>query len=482
MSEHFDVLVVGAGISGIGAAYYLKARSPNRTFAVLEGRPDIGGTWNLFRYPGIRSDSEMFTLGYAFHPWTDNKMIAGADAILSYLNDTIDTYGIRPHLRFRHRVEAASWSSETNRWTVSVTRGENAEKAEITCNFLFMCSGYYDYREGHSPDFAGREDFGGDIVHPQKWPADLDHSGKKVVVIGSGATAITLIPSLAETAEHVTMLQRSPTYIVAGPSEDRLANWARDRLPTKTAYRMSRWKHVLRSQFYFSLARRAPRFARDQIRKGQEALLGPDYDYDKHLTPKYNPWDQRVCLAPDGDFFRVLKSGKAEIVTDTIDTFTEGGIKLDSGQELDADIIVTATGLKLLFLAGIPLTVDGKSIVLSDTMTYKAMMFSDIPNLALSFGYTNASWTLKSDLTGEYVCRLLNHMSEQGHGKCVARLTDPSVSNEPFLDFSSGYITRALDSMPKQGSKSPWKMYQNYALDLVAIRYGKVADGVMEFS
>ena len=481
MAEHLDVLVVGAGISGIGAAYYLKNRCPERTFAVLEGRPNIGGTWDLFRYPGIRSDSEMYTLGYAFHPWTADKSIAKAPLILDYLNDTIDTYGIRPHIRYQHKVISASFSTPDARWTVQIANGESGETIEITCNFLFMCSGYYNYDEGHCPDFPGRDDFAGQVVHPQFWPDDIDYTGKKVVVIGSGATAVTLIPELAKKARKVTMLQRSPTYIVAGPSEDKIALWLRDRLPKKTAYRLSRWRNVLVHQFFFTLARRAPKFARKQIREGQLPYLPDDFDFS-HLDPQYNPWDQRICLTPDADFFDAIKDGVAEIVTDTIETFTETGLKLTSGTDLEADLIVTATGLKLQFLAGVPLVVDGEAIKLSDLLTYKAMMFSGVPNMALSFGYTNASWTLKSDLTGEYVCRLLNHMKRKGYRVCVPENHDPSVNDTPFLDFTSGYITRALADMPKQGSKAPWKMYQNYPLDLLMIRYGRIDDKAMQFS
>jgi len=479
--EHVDVLIVGAGISGVGAGYYMKKRCPGHTFAIFEGREDIGGTWDLFRYPGIRSDSDMFTLGYAFKPWKDQKAIADGASILRYVRETADEFGIRQHIRFNHRVGNASWSSKDARWTVQARRTDTDDAIEITCNFLFMCSGYYDYKEGHSPEFAGRDRFKGTVVHPQHWPEDLDYTGKKVVVIGSGATAVTIVPEMAKKAAHVTMLQRSPTYIVSAPEQDVIANWMRRKLPARTAYSITRWKNVMLTMFFFTLSRRAPERMKAMIKKGQREALGPDYDIDTHLTPRYNPWDQRMCLVPDGDFFEALNAGTVSIATDTIDTFTETGIRLDSGKELDADIIVTATGLKLLFLAGMELTVDGEAVDLSQTMSYKAMMFSDVPNLALSFGYTNASWTLKSDLTGEYVCRLLNHMQRNGYRRCVPRQRDASMANVPFLDFSSGYITRAAASMPKQGTKAPWKLYQNYLMDILTLRHGKVDDESMEF-
>jgi len=480
--ERVDVLVVGAGISGIGASYYLKMRCPGLSFAVLEGRADIGGTWDLFRYPGIRSDSDMYTLGYAFRPWTRGEAIAEGPAILAYLNETVDEYDLRRHIRFRKRVVSAAWSTETHSWTVSCACGETGKTLQIRCGFLLMCSGYYNYERGHMPEFPGKERFRGPVIHPQHWPSKLDYAGKKIVVIGSGATAVTLVPALAQEAASVTMLQRSPTYIVARPSRDAFANWLRRRAPAKTAYQVARWKNVLLASFFFSLSRRAPRFVRRQIRRSQRDALGPEYDIDTHLTPRYEPWDQRMCLAPDGDFFDALAAGKADIVTGTIASFTEDGILLASGDEIEADLIITATGLDLLFLAGLELTIDGRKQDMSQTRTYKAMMFSDVPNLALSFGYTNASWTLKSDLTGEYVCRLLNHMAKKGYGMCVPRCTDPTVTDVPFLDFTSGYIQRALENMPKQGSRAPWRLDQNYVLDLLALRYGRVDDPEMEFT
>ncbi len=481
MAEHLDVLVVGAGISGIGAGYYLQERCPDRSFAILEGRPCIGGTWDLFRYPGIRSDSDMYTLGYAFRPWREQKAIADGPSILKYLNETVDEYDLRKRIRFHHKVKGASWSTADARWSVSIERADTGEQFELTCNFLFMCSGYYDYRGGHAPEFAGRDSFEGTIVHPQKWPEDLDYTGKRVVVIGSGATAVTLVPAMAETAEHVTMLQRSPTYILSAPAEDPVANWLRDKLPAKAAYSIVRWKNVLFQMLFFNMSRWRPEKMREWLRKPQVEALGED-TVESHFTPSYNPWDQRLCLIPDGDLYESISAGKASVVTDHIESFTPGGIMLRSGEELPADIIVTATGLKLLFLAGIEVRVDGRLVDPADTMSYKAMMFSDVPNLALSFGYTNASWTLKSDLTGEYVCRLLNHMSRHGYKRCVPRQNDPSVKEIPFLDFSSGYVTRALKYLPKQGSKAPWRLYQNYLMDILSIRHGKLEHPAMEFS
>ena len=477
--EHFDVLIVGAGISGIGAGYHLQANCPGKTYAILEGRETLGGTWDLFRYPGIRSDSDMYTLGYSFKPWTQAKAIADGPAILSYLHETATEYGIDRHIRYGHHVKSAAWSTEAAAWTVEATR--NGEAVRFTCNFLFMCSGYYDYAAGYTPDFAGTERFKGRIVHPQKWTSDIDYKGKRVIVIGSGATAVTLVPEMARDAAHVTMLQRSPTYVVSRPEEDAVANWLRRRLPAKLAYGVTRWKNVLFGMYFFRLARKKPervkKFILDQVRE----RLGNDY-VAKHFTPSYNPWDQRLCLVPNGDLFDAIKSKRASVVTDHIDTFTEDGILLKSGEELKADIIVTATGLNLQLLSGLEIAVDGKPVDLSKTLNYKGMMYSDVPNLASSFGYTNASWTLKCDLTCEYVCRLLNHMDKTGTRQCTPHNSDPTVTEEPWLDFSSGYVQRAIDKFPKQGSKAPWKLYQNYALDIVSLKYGSIEDGAMQFT
>ena len=480
MSEHFDVLVIGAGISGIGAGYHLQSKSPNRSYAILEGRDTIGGTWDLFRYPGIRSDSDMYTLGYSFKPWTNAKAIADGPAILDYLNETAREYGIDKKIRYNHWVKRADWSSTNSTWTVQVDN--NGETKTFTCNFLFMCAGYYSYEGGYTPDFQGAEHFKGDIVHPQKWTDDIDYKDKNVVVIGSGATAVTLVPELAKDAEHVTMLQRSPTYVVSRPEQDAIANWLRQKLPAKVAYGLTRWKNVLMGMYFYRMCKKQPEKVKKMILDGVQQQLGSDYDVATHFTPRYNPWDQRLCLVPNGDMFDSIKDGSASVVTDHIETFTEQSIKLKSGKELPADLIVTATGLKLEVLGGADVYVDGEKVVANDTMSYKGMMYSDVPNLASSFGYTNASWTLKCDLTCGYVCRLLNHMEAKGYTQCTPRITDPTVEEEPWIDLSSGYIERAKDILPKQGNKTPWKLYQNYALDIVALRYGSVEDGTMAFS
>jgi monooxygenase len=478
---HFDVIIVGAGLSGIGAAYHLQANCPGRTYAILEGREAIGGTWDLFRYPGIRSDSDMYTLGYSFRPWTDPKAIADGPSILRYVRETASEYGIDRHIRFRHHVKRASWSSEQARWMLEAERGPEKELVRYTCGFLLMCSGYYNYAEGHRPEFPGEARFQGTLVHPQFWPKDLDYTNKRVVVIGSGATAVTLVPEMSKTAAHVTMLQRSPTYIVSRPAEDRLANGLRRWLPVKLAYGLTRWKNVLLSMFFFNLSRKRPERVKKFITGMVREHLGAGYDVATHFTPSYNPWDQRVCLVPDGDLFQSIKQGRASVVTEQIDTFTEKGLRLRSGQELEADVIVTATGLELQLLSDIAFTIDGEPRELSKSLCYKGMMFSDVPNLAYAFGYTNASWTLKVDLTSEYVCRLLNHLQRTGDSICMPR-HDPAVEERPFLDFSSGYVQRAADRMPKQGSKRPWRLYQNYVLDLFTLSFGKVDDGTMRFS
>ncbi|HKW23698.1 MAG TPA: NAD(P)/FAD-dependent oxidoreductase [Ktedonobacterales bacterium] len=481
-AEHVDVLIVGAGISGIAAAYYLQTRCPKKTYTILEGRDAIGGTWDLFRYPGVRSDSDMHTLGYSFRPWREEKAIAGGPSILQYIRETAAEYGIDQKIRFGHRVRCATWSSADATWTVEAETGPDGEIVRFTCNFLYMCSGYYDYAHGYRPDWPGVERFVGRIVHPQQWPDDLNYDGKRVVVIGSGATAVTLVPALAERAAHVTMLQRSPTYIVARPSEDAIANWLRGHLPASVAPGAARWKSVLFGMYFYNLARRKPVETKQAILKMTRAQLGPDYDIEKHFSPSYNPWDQRLCLVPDADLFTAIKSGKVSVVTDTIETFTETGIRLRSGEEFDADIIVTATGLSMKLMSGARLIVDGKPVDVSKTMSYKGMMYSDIPNFATAMGYTNASWTLKCELTSAYVCRLLNHMARHGYTHCTPRRRDPSITEEPLLTFTSGYIQRAMDSLPHQGSRRPWKLYQNYALDLLSLRFGRLEDGTMEFN
>ncbi|KQW22170.1 FAD-containing monooxygenase EthA [Afipia sp. Root123D2] len=480
-NEHVDVLIVGAGLSGIGAGYHLQTNCPGKTYAILEGRDCIGGTWDLFRYPGVRSDSDMFTLGYSFRPWLEAKSIADGPSILNYVRDTARDHGIDRHIRFSHRVKRASWSSRDGVWTVEAEHGPDNVVARFTCNFLFLCSGYYDYDEGYTPEFPGRDRFSGRIVHPQKWTPDIDYAGKRVVVIGSGATAVTLVPEMAKDAAHVTMLQRSPTYVVARPAEDRIANSLRRYLSPKLVYSIVRWKNVLYGMYFFRLCRRAPERAKALILNHVKAML-PNVDVGKHFTPRYNPWDQRLCLVPNGDLFKAINQGRASVVTDHIETFTERGIRLQSGEELAADVIVTATGLNLKVLGGVQLSVDGETIEPARTMNYKGMMYSGVPNLASSFGYTNASWTLKCDLTCGYVCRLLNYMDKHGYARCTPRQNDPSVTEVPWLDFSSGYVRRSLDKFPKQGSKAPWKLHQNYALDIMSLKYGSLDDGAMEYS
>ncbi|MCA1455228.1 NAD(P)/FAD-dependent oxidoreductase [Bradyrhizobium sp. BRP22] len=483
--EHFDVLIVGAGLSGIGAGYHLQQKRPAKSYIILEGRDCIGGTWDLFRYPGIRSDSDMYTLGYSFRPWTEPKAIADGPRILNYVRETAAQNGIDRKIRFNHRVKRVAWSSDEARWTVEAERKAREGAAEIvrfSCNFLFMCSGYYKYEEGYTPEFAGTADFEGQIVHPQKWPEDLDYAGKRVVVIGSGATAVTLVPELAKTAAHVTMLQRSPTYVVARPAEDALANKLRRNLSAKLAYHLIRWRNVLFGMYFFQLCRRKPERAKELILGGIKMALGPDYDIGTHFTPRYNPWEQRLCLVPDGDLFRSIREQRASVVTNQIDSFTKRGIRLKDGSELPADIIITATGLILQVLGGVEVSVDGRKVDFATTLSYKGMMYSDVPNLAAALGYTNASWTLKCDLTCEYVCRLINHMDRHGFRQCVAHNLDPSIEALPALDFSSGYVQRSIAKLPKQGSKRPWRLYQNYALDIVSLRYGKVDDGVMQYS
>jgi monooxygenase len=479
--EHFDVLIVGAGLSGIGAGYHLQAESPTKTYVILESRNAIGGTWDLFRYPGVRSDSDMYTLGYDFRPWRDKKAIADGPDIRNYIQETAREYGIDKKIRFGHQVRRASWSSRQAAWTVDAA-GPGGRRIRFTCNFLYMCSGYYDYAEGYMPGWPGMEQFRGSIVHPQQWPEDLNYQEKRVVVIGSGATAVTLVPALARTAAQVTMLQRSPSYIVARPSEDPFANRILKRLPNRFAHHLLRWKNIFLGMYFFSFARRKPEHVKKMIRGFVRQYLGPDYDVDKHFSPRYNPWDQRLCLAADGDLFFAIRSGKAAIVTDEIETFTPRGLRLKSGGELEADIIVTATGLNLRLLGGLQVEIDGAPADPARSISYKGMMYSDIPNFALAFGYTNASWSLKCDLIAKYVCRLLNYMQARGYDYCTPRRRDPSIKEEPAIHLTSGYLQRSSAILPRQGSKKPWKLHQNYALDLMALKFGPVNDGTMEFT
>ena len=480
--EHFDVLIVGAGLSGIGAAWHLQKNCPNKSYAIVEARAASGGTWDLFRYPGVRSDSDMYTLGYRFRPWQDAKAIADGPSILSYIREVASDHAIDAKIRYQHRVVGAAWSTPDAKWTVELERGPDKERVFISCGFLWMCSGYYRYEKGYVPAFAGIETYKGRVVHPQHWPEALDYAGKKVVVIGSGATAVTVVPAMAETAGHVTMLQRSPTYVVARPAQDPIANKLRRRLPLRLAYMLTRWKNVLLGMYFYQMCKRKPEKVKGLILGGVRQMLGPDYDVDTHFTPRYNPWDQRLCLVPDADLFRAIRKKKASVVTDHIETFTETGIRLKSGDALEADVVVMATGLVLQPLGGAQLVVDGVRVEPPKTMIYKGMMYSDVPNLASVFGYTNASWTLKADLVCEYVCRLLNHMDRTGARQATPRNDDPTLTEEPWVNFSSGYIQRALPHQPKQGSKRPWKLYQNYALDLLSLRYGSVKDRAMRFT
>jgi monooxygenase len=481
-TTHFDVLIVGAGLSGIGAACHLEMRCPGKTYTILEGRPSSGGTWDLFRYPGIRSDSDMYTLGYSFRPWTNPKAIADGPSILSYVRETAEAYGVDRKIRYQHRVEGARWSSRDARWTVQARDLASGQTVELTCGFLYVCAGYYDYDEGYTPEFAGRERFRGRIIHPQKWPTDLDLDGKRVVVIGSGATAVTLVPELAKQAAHVTMLQRSPTYMISAPEGDRIANWLRARLPSKAAYGLTRLKNVTLGMAFFAYCRRFPEHARSLIVKGARLQLKDKVPVEPHFTPSYKPWDQRLCLVRDGDLFAALRKGRASVVTDHIETFTEKGLRLRSGAELEADVIVTATGLKLKFLGGLALEVDGRRVESSQVMIYRGMMCSDVPNMAFAIGYTNASWTLKCDLVAEYVCRLLNYMDRKGYTSCLPHNDDPAVQAVPLMDFSSGYVQRSIDQFPRQGTHLPWKLWQNYALDRVTLKRARIDDGVLRFA
>ena len=478
--EHFDVLIVGAGLSGIGAGHHLQTSCPNRTYAILEARSEIGGTWDLFRYPGVRSDSDMFTLGYGFRPWKEAKAIADGPSILQYVKDTARDLGIEPHIRFRTKVVSAAWSSDAARWNVVVETGPEKKRAEYTCSFLYTCSGYYNYENGYTPEFPGRETFGGQVIHPQHWPENLDYRDKRVIVVGSGATAVTLVPAMAEEAAHVTMLQRSPTYIVTVPAQDVIADFIRAHLPSKLAHRLVRTKNVGLGMFLFQLSRRAPKLAKRLIRSGVAQNLPEGFDIDAHFAPRYEPWDQRLCLVPDADFFRAIKKGKASIVTDRIAAFTPEGIRLESGAELEADIIVTATGLDLLAIGGIDLRVDDKPVEISKSYTYKGVMLSNVPNFAFCVGYTNASWTLRADLSSDFVCRVLKYMDSRGFSAFVPKL-DEEMDAVPILDLKSGYVERAADRFPKQGKGAPWYLRQNYVLDRITMKLGRIDDGTLRF-
>jgi monooxygenase len=482
-----DVLIVGAGLSGIGAAHRLQRDCPDKRYAIVEARAAIGGTWDLFRYPGIRSDSDMYTLGYDFKPWGDAKAIAEGPAILRYIRETAAAGGITAHIRFGHAVRTVEWSASDAYWTVTAERARAGDAvgavAPVTlrARFLYMCCGYFSYAQGHRPEFVGEADYGGSILQPQFWPEDTDYAGKRVVVIGSGATAVTLVPEIAKRAAHVTMLQRSPTYVVTRPSEDRLAQRLNRYLPSRLAYALTRWKNVLLGTFFYQLSRRRPETMKQQLLALVRKQVGPAIDVDTHFNPRYQPWDQRMCLVPDGDLFEQLREGRASVVTDTIERFTEQGVKLASGRELPADIVVLATGLKLNVLGDVTVRIDGQVCDLGESMVYKGMLLSDVPNMAMAWGYTNASWTLKADLTAGYVCRLLRYMDRHGYQVAVPR-RDPAMLPRPFLTFSSGYVQRGLAILPKQGTQRPWRVHQNYLLDLLHIRYGRIADGVLRFT
>ena len=479
MHPQVDVLIVGAGLSGIAAGYYLQQRCPALSWQIIEARDSIGGTWDLFRYPGIRSDSDMYTLGYRFRPWRGETAIVGGADILQYVKDTAHAFGIDKRIHFGRRVKRISWSSSDSRWTAEVESADGVRR-QIRCKFLFMCTGYYRYDRGYTPEWPGMDDFAGQLVHPQGWRGDMDCAGKRIVVIGSGATAVTLVPALAEKAAHVTMLQRSPSYIVSRPARDEAALSLQKRLPFKLASWLTRWRLILYGIYTYHLSRSKPGQVREAMLDGVRQALGGDFDIDPHFSPAYNPWDQRVCLVPDGDLFKAIRAGKVDVVTDKIAHFDRGGIMLESGRRLDADIIVTATGLVMRILHGIRILVDGAEIELGQTHSYKGVMYSGVPNLVSAFGYTNASWTLRAELVCEFVCRLLNHMRRRGYASCVARLPH-DMDTDAFVDFTSGYVQRALPGLPKQGARHPWRVYQNYLRDVLSLRYGRLHDGTLEW-
>jgi cation diffusion facilitator CzcD-associated flavoprotein CzcO len=481
-TEHLDVLIVGAGLSGIGAAHYLQQELPGKSYAILETRAASGGTWDLFRYPGLRSDSDLHTYGYAFKPWMDEQSIADGHAILDYIRETASEDGSEQRIRFSHRVIRADWSSEQARWTVHVLRTDTGEELVLSCSWLFCASGYYRYEAGYQPHFEGAERFKGEIIHPQHWPEQLDYAGKRVVVIGSGATAVTLVPAMAPTAAHVTMLQRSPSYVVSLPQKDTIANTLKRWLPAERAYALTRRKNIWMQRTFYNLSRRRPGLVKGVLRRGLEKQLPAGYDIERHFTPDYNPWDQRLCAVPDGDLFAAIANDSASVVTDRIRSFTETGIALESGAELEADIIVTATGLDLVALGAIELTVDEQPVALPEKLVYKSAMISDVPNLMFVFGYTNASWTLKLDLVCEYACRLIAYMDSRGYDSCTPVNTDTAMETRPFLDFGAGYVQRAVGSFPRQGAAGPWQVKMSYAEDLARLREGTVDDGILQFS
>ena len=479
--EHVDVLIIGAGISGIGAAHYLQKMQPAKTFAIVEARADIGGTWDLFRYPGIRSDSDLHTFSYEFKAWENENAIAGADAIMSYLRETVAEHGIGNAIRLGHKVIEAAWHTEDARWLVEIERVDSGERVTMSCGWFFCASGYYRYDQGFTPEFPGRERFTGQIVHPQLWPQDLDYRGKRVVIIGSGATAVTLVPAMAETAGHVTMLQRSPTYIVPVPSKDRIANGLPKLIGRKRAHAVTRQKNIAKQRIVFRLCQQYPGAARRLIRHLNAKQLPTGYPVDEHFKPAYNPWDQRVCAVPDADMFKAIRDGRASVVTDRIETFTERGIRLESGRELDADIIITATGLNLLAFGGISLTVDGEPVNVGEKVAFKGFLLSDVPNFAYVFGYTNSSWTLKVGLVCEHFCRLLAHMDTHGYDVCRPELPG-SMATRPLLEITSGYAQRAAAQLPNQGADGPWRTCMDYRADHKILREGRVDDDHLRFT
>lgn len=480
-AEHLDVLIIGAGLSGVGAAYHLIKHCPGKRFAILEGRATLGGTWDLFRYPGIRSDSDMFTLGYNFKPWTNPLAIADGPSIRSYIEETARENAIQDRIRFQHKVLKADWCSERATWTLQVQRGDEAEPIKLSCQHLLMCTGYYRYEAGYTPEFKGREQFEGEFIHPQLWPENFDYSGKNVVVIGSGATAVTLVPAMTDKAKHVTMLQRSPTYVVSLPQSDPISIFLRRFLPETWVYRLARTRNVAIQMIFYTLAKAWPSLVRKVLLGLAKRELGADFDM-RHFSPSYKPWDERVCAVPNGDLFKVLREGKASVVTEHIDGFTAKGIRLKTGEELPADVIISATGLELQLFGGMQVAVDGVPFDAAKSMGYRGIMLRDLPNAAVVLGYTNASWTLKADLSSEYFCRVINHMDATGMRQCTPRDSARQVKDAPFLDLASGYIKRAADKIPTQGDRAPWKLYQNYLLDLALLRYGKVEDAYLVFS
>jgi len=479
--EHFDVAIIGAGLSGIGAGFRLQTGCPRKRYVIFEARTEIGGTWDLFRFPGIRSDSDVFTFAYPFRPWKGAKVIADGPQILEYLRETAREFGIGRHIRFQHRVQSASWSSRDARWSLEVKNGANGETVQYTCDFLYGCTGYYRYDCGYQPAFPGAERFRGRLVHPQHWPEDLDYAGKRVVVIGSGATAVTLVPAMSRTAAHVTMLQRSPSYILSLPTEDAVAKLLRRLLPGDAANRIARWKNILITMAIYQFCRRAPKAARRLLRQGAAKSLPDQYEIDKHFNPPYQPWDQRLCIVPNSDLFRSISEGRASIVTDQIDTFNESGVRLQSGRQLEADIIVSATGLQMLALGAVHLIVDGTPIDPGNMFVYKGTMIGNVPNFAFCMGYTNASWTLRADLASVFVCRLLNHMGRRGYRTCKPVCDPSSLQARPLLDLTSGYVARAAASLPKQATKRPWLVRQNYILDMLAMKLARMEDGILKF-